>query len=195
MMKKFVIHNYNRHDRLKFIDEFTTARVNDVIIYDAIVEDNGAAGYIKTIREIVSNNSNEKMIMLFDDDIKFTSPDSWVNFLTKAKHIKNSHGVDVIIGGASHIIDKSLIKEPYFQLSDFSGSFMILLFKSAYKHILSDECLNAKHFDRYIGKLCEQGKLTGYAVYPFVAKTTSGYSDIRKKEVNDESYFQNYKFL
>lgn len=158
----------------------------DFVEIPGVKHEDPAQGISQAFRNVIQSNINEPELLIFEDDVKFTSRYSRDNWDICVKQLPDDW--DILLGG-SYAYDaigsptRGLIK-----VGDFSSLHCILVRQKAYSVLLShnEHCTN-KHIDRYLGMLSQQGKLNVYLCDPMIAIQYPGYSHNRGKEV-DYSY-------
>ncbi len=93
---------------------------------------------------------------------------------------------DIVLGGVHYFAGKRAVYPPALvTISDFSATHFVL-----YRHTCYDVVLawhdSHRHIDRYLGKHIRHILVTT----PFLSYTSDGYSEIRKRKVNDTGLFQ-----
>lgn len=190
-MTKYVIHRPERIDRLGFIEELKAQAVFDYTVFDAITNTmDPKLGLIDSVKEIIRKEYNNNSVLIFEDDVTFTSPCSIKTFFSALPSLRND--TDFIVGGAHYCKPVSEMVHPLFQMKDFSGTHMILIYKRMFDFFLNSNI--TIHYDAFLSENLKSKKLIGYAVYPFVAKTINSYSDLRKEFVDDSVFFSKYLF-
>jgi hypothetical protein len=141
---------------------------------------------------VIRNNINEKRILIFEDDVKFTSSRSMHYFYDCVGQLPEDW--DILLGGSYSYLEKSregnLIK-----VSDFSSLHCTLVRDTAFKHFLSHNPEDVKDIDRHLGKLSKKGELSVYLCNPMIAIQHNGYSHNKERAVNYDNLLKRYKLL
>lgn len=74
--------------------------------------------------------------------------------------------------------------EDWVRIKDFCGNHFIIINARIYHHLLPLGG-TALHFDRVIGKHIASGRFKAYLMYPMPCQQRPGFSDLRKRNVND----------
>lgn len=141
---------------------------------------------------IQSAKENLEMVAICEDDIEFTSKQSYKYFIDNIPD-----DFDLYFGGLSG----GFIDEADNTVSNFSGLFLYIVHERFYDIFLDAD--ESKNLDRALGthKAMEEieKKLGRKPIYkvcnPLVAKTINSYSDNHKTEMNLDVYWKPYKYL
>ena len=138
----------------------------------------GVAETFKKIISIAQGNSLPYVLILEDDlfvidaQIVFDSlnnvPDDW----------------DVLLGGVYHYIPDKKHDQWWMKMKDFCSLHFIIIRDRIYDKVLA---LNAtsQHMDRLLGSETRKGAVNTYLIHPMPCQQRPGFSNIRKRQVND----------
>lgn len=185
-MKRFVIHipGSSRYDHLK--DMMDKHYGNDWEIFQAVVNDHRPTlGISESFKKVISENINEEMIHVLEDDVVFTSEKSRQVFEKVLSDLPEDW--DILLSGCyTMTVEKEY--EGFVKLSDFRSLHSVVIRKSAYDKFLSHNHDFTNNIDDHLAKLIPKGKLNAYMCHPMVAIQKPGYSYQRKMEVNYKNY-------
>jgi GR25 family glycosyltransferase involved in LPS biosynthesis len=189
-MKKIVIHLKEDHKRLRILT--SELKSLDYEIFDAIKLNPGNLGISESFKQVIRNNINEKRILVFEDDVKFTSPKSIEQFYNCASQLPPDW--DILLGGSYFYLEAGRTGD-LIKVSDFSSLHCALIRNTAYEHFLSHNHNEIKDIDRHLGRLSKQGKLNVYLCNPMVAIQYNGFSHNRGQTVNYDNLLKNYNVM
>jgi hypothetical protein len=190
-MKKFVIHLPEQTDRLKTLAYEMNRFFIDYTIFPGIKLDKGWKGISESFKKVISENLNEEKILIFEDDVKFTSDKSIVKFNECIDSLPDNW--DILIGG-SYWYEEELKIGSLIKVKDFCSLHCTLIRNTAYEHFLSHNG-EIKDIDRHLGKLSKEGKLNVYLCDPMIAVQYNGFSHNREKVVNYDSLLRPYNVM
>jgi GR25 family glycosyltransferase involved in LPS biosynthesis len=190
-----------RLDRwLKFIDECKKYSIDNVTRISAVDGEkinnntnllNGELGILLTHYNIIENAKNKNLdsILIFEDDVIFTDEIKNINNIMSL--IPNDW--DFIYFGGNHVYgDKPIkINDKILKLNNTVALHCVAIKNTVFDEIL--ELLPKKEIqvDGYYSRLHK--KFNSYGVTPNIAKQREDFSDIQKRIVNYDSFFnQNY---
>lgn len=158
-----------------------------LIRYDAIRnKENPKLGHSETFKGMIYMAKQKKLeaILIGEDDLVLCdeSRDAWESGLSELPD-----NWDVLLGGIYYVRGRQEISPHLCQITDFCATHFILIRNTVYDKILEFPNTNYgfKNIDRYIGKLAALGQLNAYVVWPMVSSQRAGYSDLRKRKVDD----------
>lgn len=164
----------------------------DYEIFDAIKLSPGNKGISESFKEVIRHNINEKRILVFEDDVKFTSKKSINQFYDCIRDLPSDW--DILLGGSYSFSEVSrsgnLIKA-----GDFSSLHCVLIRDTAYKHFLSHNTEEIKDIDRHLGMLSKKGELNVYVCNPMVAIQYNGFSHNKERSVNYDNLLKGYNVM
>jgi len=196
-MNTYVIHLDHRDDRLKFYTDLVQKGVDFKIFRAFYNKDKPFMGLIESVRAIIRTEYYNESVLIMEDDIMLESKYSFRYFTEIISCIyKKNPDVSFILGGASFVRPYSAeegIKDPYFQIREFSGTHCIVLFKAVYDWILDHDFKD--NYDAELSIELGSERIKAFGVYPFVARAGNSFSDIRRAEVNDKNYFDKYQYI
>lgn len=189
-MKAFVIHIPG--DKETYKNELESFQI-DYEVFPAIVKEQAAEGISESIKAIIRQCYEDESVLIFEDDVKFTSIQSRSTWNQCASGLPDNW--DILLGG-SYWYDKP--KAEYsgiLKLGDFSSLHCVLIRKTAYDLILKHDVSDILHMDRYIGKLSAHGNLNTYLCNPQIAIQYNGFSRTRMQEVNYDHLLKDKNIL
>lgn len=181
----------NREDRWKeTIEEVKKLGDNYKLVrYEAIKNvEMPAKGHSQTFRNIIQMAKDQSMeaILIGEDDLVLydKSREMWELGISELPD-----DWDILSGGFYLVRDRKPVTAHLCKVSDFCASHFILIRNTAFDLILDYEKNNykIKNIDRYIGKLSTLNKLNTYVVWPMISSQRAGYSDLRRRNVNDNT--------
>lgn len=191
-MKKIVIHLKERKDREELYKYELGRFFDDYEVFDAIKINPGYIGISESFKELIRQNINEDQILVFEDDVKFTSNKS-IDFLNKC--IKDlPEDWDILLGGSYHF-DSVSKTDNLIKVGDFSSGHCMLINKKAYNHFLNHNTKEHKYLDRYLGALSHQKTINVYLCDPMISIQYPGYSDNVNKQVDYSNMLASFNIL
>ena len=130
-------------------------------------------------------------ILIFEDDIQFTSDKSKEHFQSALNTLPNDW--DIVLGCSYGF--KGVPYNEYFEKVTRFTSFICVIFReTVYDKLLSHNINNIKHIDAYISSMCDQ--LNVYITHPMICKQyDNAYSSNKHKIVDYSKNIINYKFI
>lgn len=195
-MNTYVIHLPRRTDRLKYISELRSKSIEFKLfnaVNDKLYPFRGLAESVKSIIRCEYYNDS---VLILEDDVMFHSSNSFRYFTEIVDCIIKKHPeTDYVLGGASFVRSpgNEPPKECYFPVFEFSGTHCIVILKKMYDWFLEHNFMD--NYDADISALTHNTGFKGFAVYPFVARAASGYSDIRQRGVDDDKFFSKFQYI
>lgn len=190
-MKKLVIHLPESKERLKSLTHEMNRFYLDYTICQGVKMFPGCKGISESFKKVIQENINEEKILIFEDDIKFTSDKSIVYFDECIKSLPEDW--DILLGGSYWFQEENNLGN-LIKVNDFSSLHCTLIRNTAYKHFLSHSD-SPKDIDRHLGKLSSEGKLNVYLCNPMIAIQYNGYSFNRDGVVNYNNLLRNFNIL
>jgi len=145
------------------------------------VEHRPQIGVAQTVHKIINiaKRDNLDYVLILEDDLYVISgekvrdclenvPDDW----------------DIVSGGAYHYVPDSKVNENWVKMRDFCSMHFIILRSTIYEEALKIDG-HRQHIDRALGSLVRSGKATMYIMDPMPCQQRPGFSNIRKRNVND----------
>jgi hypothetical protein len=191
-MKKIVIHLKEDHKRLKTLNQEMGKFFLDYELFDAIKLNPGRLGVSESFKQVIKNNLSEKRILIFEDDVKFTSSKSLEHFYDCVGSLPEDW--DILLGGSYWYSEKENLGR-LIKIGDFCSLHCVLVRDTAYKHFLSHNPEEVKEIDRHLGKLASKGELNVYLCNPMVAIQYNGFSHNREKDVNYDNMLRSYNVM
>ena len=156
----------------------------DYSVFNGVVKQKASDGISESFKQIIRESKDLSHVLIFEDDVKFTSKHSRENWEICKSKLPDDW--DVLLGGSyqydlheSQPQDKALIR-----LADFSSLHCVLINAKCYEHILSHDTSEVPHIDRWLGKLAKENKINVYLCNPQIAIQHNGFSRTRGKDVN-----------
>ncbi len=190
-MKKFVIHLPEQKERLRTLTYEMNRFFIDYTISPGIKLDKGWKGISESFKKVISDNLNEDKILIFEDDVKFTSDKSIVKFNECIDSLPENW--DILLGG-SYWYEEELKLGNLIKVKDFCSLHCVLVRNTAYKHFLSHNG-DIKDIDRHLGNLSKEGVINVYLCDPMIAVQYNGFSNNREKVVNYDSLLKQYNVM
>lgn len=153
-------------------------------VFNAIVKEQAYEGISESFKDIVLECEDMDHVLIFEDDVKFTSKFSRENWGICISNLPPDW--DILLGGSYQFEaheeqpeSKSIIR-----VKDFSSLHCVLINNKCFQHILSHDIKEVKHLDRWLGKLASEDKIKVYVCNPQIAIQHNGFSRTRNKFVN-----------
>jgi hypothetical protein len=191
-MKKFVIHLPEQRERLKSLTYEMNRFYLDYTICPGVKMNPGWKGISESFKRIIRENINEDQILIFEDDVKFTSDKSIIKFFDAIKELPDNW--DILLGG-SYWYEEEVNLGNLIKVKDFCSLHCVLIRKSAYEVFLSHHDKARADLDRYLGELSSEGKLNVYLCNPMIAVQYNGFSFNRNKPVNYDNLLRKFNIL
>lgn len=151
-----IIHNQNNVARhLNLLKQLTNQNITDYTFEDPVYlkKPNGVPdstlGVAEAHKNVIRKYYNEEKILIFEDDIVFTSPRSWKVFWELAEELP--HFWTIYAGGCYSFNQKREFSENLDVIKGWGGAHWYLINKRAYDKVL--ECPENKHIDKWIGNV------------------------------------------
>lgn len=150
-------------------------------------------GIVKSYYHVVSVAKRLRLdkVLLFEDDVKFTSCNSRKYFELCEKNLPGDW--DILLGGSYWYDFDKRINNYLIKVKDFCSLHCVLVRDKAFDKFPNST--DGKNLDRYLGKLSSEGKLNIYLCDPMVAVQYNGYSFQVKKNVNYDHYLADKNIL
>lgn len=176
-MRKIVIYNHHRPEKKElFTDVFAEQNIDDYEIFQAqIIQYNSIPENISESFKTVIRQAKErgdKEIVIFEDDILFTSPNGWKYFLDN-----KPDDYDLYIGGSYFIDNRINYTPPLVKVKEYVGNQCIMISQRYFDVWLNSD--SGKHCDT-----AQNGKGEFYLCFPFVALQRHGWSANAQALVN-----------
>jgi GR25 family glycosyltransferase involved in LPS biosynthesis len=191
-MKKIVIHLKEDKKRLETLSYQMGRFFLDYEIFDAIKASPGNIGISESFKQVIKNNITEKRILIFEDDVKFTSTKSIEYFYECIGSAPEDW--DIILGGSYSFVEKSRIGN-FIRVGDFSSLHCALVRDTAYEYFLNHNPEEIKDIDRHLGRFARDGKLNVYICNPMIAIQYNGFSHNREQNVNYDNLLKGFTLL
>lgn len=196
-IKCFCIHLPERKDReenmYKELDYFCPDQYE---IVDGVRRTPGKFGVIASFKKIIRIAKERSLpyIMIFEDDVKFTSNRSREYFINGLKGLPKDW--DIFTGGSYSFVEKEdlTFRSDYIiKLARFSSLHCVLIKDTMYNIILNTK--TTQHLDVYFSSLIVKGKINAYMSDPMVAIQYEGKSDTVNKKVDYSSMLKDKNIL
>jgi hypothetical protein len=136
---------------------------------------------------IVENNINEEYITIMEDDIQFTSPDSWKYYVESFESLpENWH---IYLGGVYRPNVLGKVEGKFRWCQNYCGLHFYTIHKSFYTKFLSTP--DDKHIDKYLYIL----GAASYLLHPIPSIQRGDYSIRQKRKVNYKPMERKLEFL
>jgi GR25 family glycosyltransferase involved in LPS biosynthesis len=168
-----------RRDRT--VEELASHGYKDFEIMKAVEDVDPKKGISMSFRKAIIENYQEPYLHIFEDDIMFSSKDSYRVFNDNMNLLPQDW--DVYLGGSyEYKIDYKT--KGFIKVLDFSSLHSVVIKKKAYDKILAHNYSIMDNIDRYMGYLSKNKQLNVFLCDPQVAIQYPGYSYQIKKNVN-----------
>lgn len=138
-------------------------------------------GTSETVHKIIRNAKEKGLeyVLILEDDLHIIDPD----YVVKA--LKNTPADwDLLSGGVYHYSPDTKYNEYWMQVKDYCSMHFVIIHSRIYDKVLGISCLG-QHIDRTIGGFARKKQIKAFVMHPMPCQQISGYSDIRKRAVND----------
>lgn len=176
-MRKIIIYNHHRPEKKElFENALSEQNIDDYEIFQAqiiqynSIPENISESFKSVIRQ--AKERGDKEIVIFEDDILFTSPNGWKYFLDN-----KPDDYDVYVGGSYFIQNGVDYKPPLVKIKSWIGNQMIMISQKYFDIWLKSD--STKHCDGV-----HEGKGDFYVCFPFVGLQRSGWSSNSQAIVN-----------
>lgn len=190
MLRK-VIHIPGSKRRTHIVNEMNSHYLNEYEFFDAIVNNQTPTkGLSDSIKKIITDNYNEPLIHILEDDVKFTSKNSRKYFEEIFEKLPEDW--DIYLGG-SYGFDVLSSHEGFVKCNSFSSLHSVVINKKCYDIIMAHDSNDwaFRHLDFYLSNQIKNG-LNVYLAYPMVAVQIPGFSYLKKSLVNHDDLLKNY---
>jgi GR25 family glycosyltransferase involved in LPS biosynthesis len=167
--QKYVIHLEERTDRYELMKEDLFVQYPECNIFNALKDpEDGCRALSKGFRNLFmeSLRTGEDMILTFEDDVKFTSPQSRKRFEEVYQTLPDDW--DIFLGGIYIWEKPQILNDTLAKCRDFSGLHMALWRNTSFQKMLEHQPENGikpADIDRFISRT----DLNVYICYPMVA--------------------------
>lgn len=137
-----------------------------------------SAGVAATFKKIIKRAKKKRLpyVLIIEDDLFVIDPRKVVDALNNVPE-----DWDILLGGVYHYVPDSKYNEHWTKVQDFCSLHFIIVCDRIYDKVLALNT-NTQHLDRVLGA---DKSLNVYLIHPMPCQQRSGYSNIRKKQVND----------
>lgn len=201
-IKAYCLHLKNAKDRTENMTNELNSFTSNWEIFDAIWKQPGYIGISESFKSIIRKAKEDgyKQVLIFEDDVKFTSSKSKEQFQKCIDSLPEDW--DVLLGGIYALtnmkdLENESINDCIKKIGDFSALHCTLLNHTVYDKILKHDPLSKDcHLDRYIGKMSRYTVNT-YVCYPMIAIQQSEYSDSGhcRRRVNYDRYLRRFELF
>ena len=146
-------------------------------------EKNPQRGTAQTVAKIIKRASELKLeyVLIVEDDLEILDVNKVQESLMDAPN-----EWDILSGGVYHYCPDGEYNEHWMKLSDFCSLHFVIIHNRCYNVIL-ELCERAAHLDRIIGTYIKHKKLEAFVMNPMPCRQRAGYSNIRKRFVDDNT--------
>lgn len=182
-IESYCVHLPNRMDREKNMKIELDGFTSNWKVFGAIKKSPGYIGVSESFKSIVRSAKERglKQVLIFEDDIKFTSVNSKEQFQKCIDSLPNDW--DILLGGIYSLVDLNDLNNESInccikRIGDFSALHCTLINESAYDMVLRHNPYDKyTHLDRWVGYLSANDRLKVYVSYPMVAIQNTTYSE------------------
>lgn len=177
----FCVNLDSRPDRWEQLQRDLSGMNIDIKRVSAITDPRPEKGLFLTVKKIVQMAKEEGLeyFLLLEDDCYPIDKDHIMQVLNDAPL-----EWDILLGGSYHYSIKSKYNSNWAQVRTFCSLHFTIIHSRMYDRILSlNE--NHGHLDIVLSNLCKKGEITVYLMYPMLCQQRSGFSDLRKRDVDD----------
>lgn len=196
----YCIHLKTRKDREEnMYKELNYFSPNNYEIVDGRLDRIGKIGVIysfrKAIKMALQKDPNVEAILIFEDDVQFTSEKSREVWDICVDNLPSDW--DILLGGVywGDLID---IGNDYIKrVENFSSLHCTLIRNTLFDHILNYKIddIRTLHLDRYFGVLAKNKEINAYVCSPFIAIQYPGKSNTVNKQVDYSKYLEKFDIL
>lgn len=138
-------------------------------------------GVAETVKKIInaSKERKEPFTLIVEDDLHILNAQHIIKCLENVPE-----DWDILLGGVYHYVPDKMANEYWMKMKDFCSLHFIIIRDTVYDKIISYKDYR-RHLDRFLGRETTAGRLKSYVMFPMPCQQSPGYSDIRKKEVDD----------
>ena len=139
------------------------------------------AGASCTFKKIITMAKEQKLpyVLIMEDDLFVIDPQKVLACLNDAPE-----NWDILLGGVYHYSAEKAHDGNWMKLKDFCSLHFIIIRCRIYDKILGFKS-SGQHMDRQLGAQTKSGALKSYVMHPMPCQQRPGYSNIRKRKVND----------
>lgn len=190
-LPKLVISLPNRTDRLESIrKELPKLFFNpEFTIIDGVIDETPVLGVVKAHKNALRHALTlDSHVIIMEDDLKLSDN---VNLISHIEQLFNNlpKEWDILTGG--HYCGKlSSYNENWYRIENMCGCQFMVYNKESINKILTHDFKDI-HYDRALSNCCDKI----YTASKMFATQHSGYSDIRKRKVDDSHLLVNKKVL
>lgn len=197
-IKGYCIHLSKRVDReenmYKELDYFVKGQYE---VIEAIKDPIGKVGVSKSFKKVIREAKRLQLqqVLIFEDDIKFTSNKSKDTFIESMGELPKDW--DVLLGGVYSDTNLFDYSENLKKVESFSSLHCVLIRDTMYDIILNHRCKDYEttHLDNYIGGMSKKGEINVFLTYPMVAIQHTGVSDTVNRNVDYSKMLEKYDIL
>jgi hypothetical protein len=144
------------------------------------IPDKPQLGVAQTVHKIINiaKEKNLDNILILEDDLYIIEAQKIVDCLSDAPK-----DWDILSGGVYHYIPDNSVNENWMKMRDFCSLHFIIIRNTIYDSVL--KCDGSNHIDRALGALVRSGKIKMYLMHPMPCQQRPGFSNIRKRNVDD----------
>ena len=138
-------------------------------------------GVAATVHKIIINAKRESLpyVLILEDDLFIIDPQKIKQCLENSPN-----DWDILSGGVYHYQADKSWSEDWMKMKDFCSLHFIILRNSIYDQILTMTG-KSQHLDRLLAGEVKCGRMTMYLMHPMPCQQRPGFSNIRRRVVND----------
>jgi GR25 family glycosyltransferase involved in LPS biosynthesis len=138
-------------------------------------------GVARTVKKIIriAKDRGLPYVLILEDDLFVIDPEKVERCLENPPE-----DWDILSGGAYYHVREEMWGEDWMRMKDFCSMHFIIIRETLYDYILNLK-ESAQHIDRNLGGQTKRGIIKTYIMHPMPCQQRPGFSNIRKKSVND----------
>lgn len=138
-------------------------------------------GVTATFRKIITMAKEKKLpyVLILEDDLYVIDAERVKTCLNNAPE-----DWDILLGGVYHYVPDKKHDDYWMKMRDFCSLHFIIIRDTIYDKVLALKGLS-QHLDRALGAQTKQGNMKTYLMHPMPCQQRPGFSNIRKRKVND----------
>lgn len=127
----------------------------------------------------IAKEENLSYVLILEDDFYIIDP------LKIKKSLESApDDWDILSAGSYHYIPDKKYNDNWMKMKDFCSLHFIIIRNNIYDKV-QELTKQESHLDRLLAKEVKNNKINMYLMHPMPCQQRSGYSNLRKKEVND----------
>jgi len=143
-----------------------------------------ALGVAQTFKRIIKNakDNNLEHVLIIEDDLFVIDAQKVINSLNNVPE-----DWDILLGGVYHYVPDKKYNQYWMRVKDFCSLHFIIIRDRIYDKVLAIDS-RVKHMDRLLGAEVKKSVFNAYLMHPMLCQQRPGFSNIRKKPVNDNRH-------